>query len=192
MTTSKKLVIAIVALSLALVCVVGGTLAYLFDVTDKIENVFNPQNIDVDLTETPREYNMVPGVILPKDPKVTIDSDIAGYVFVEITVANNVWNDGTKDVTVVDWAVADGWTIVPGTTNVYYREVGEGTNTFSVLKDDQVKVSVDVTKEYMDGLEKSTIVKPTLTFKAYATQLLKEGTTNFEPAEAWEIAKGGN
>lgn len=187
MTTTKKLVVAVVALSLALVSVVGATLAYLFDVTGAIENVFNPQNIDVALTETDREYKMIPSVDLPKDPKVTIDSDIECYVFVEVSVENNTWNNGTKDIEVIEWAVADGWNLLPNSKYVYYREVKTGT--YSVLKDDKVKVSEEITKVYMNGVENATISKPKLTFKAYAVQKAN-GDANFTAAEAFAIAKG--
>ena len=188
----KKLITAIIALSLTLCCVVGVTLAYLVDSTGTIINTFNPQNIDVELKETTgTEYDMVPGITLKKDPTVTIVNDIDCYVFVMITEANNVWNNGTKDITIIEWVKADGWTLVDGTTNVYYREVlAEATDkTFSVLADDQVKVSTDVTKVYMDGIENNTIAKPTLSFIAYATQMYND-TTKFTPAQAWANCKG--
>ena len=69
------------------------------------------------------------------------------------------------------------------TTNT--NEMGKA---YSVLKDDQVLVSEDVTKEMMKALTDET--KPTLTFKAYAVQLYKDNNTQFSAEEAWNMVKG--
>ena len=75
---------------------------------------------------------------------------------------------------------------------MFYREVGASTDKqeFGVLKNDQVSVKSDVTKEMMNGLTTDTY--PTLTFTAYASQLYKNSdTTNntFTAAEAWANAQ---
>lgn len=198
----KKLITAIIALSLALCCLIGVTLAYLVDSTGTIENVFNPQNISVDLTETVRTYNMVPGITLDKNPTVAIDTDVACYVFVEITETGSVTIDNVNYTfdEFLTYAVDSGWSILNTVTEtananetyVFYRIVAAGTNTtYKVLDGDKVTVNETVTKKMMDALETAGSDNyPKLTFQAYATQMTKDGTTNFEPAEAWANCGG--
>lgn len=190
---AKKIafIITVFVLVFSLTMSVGCTLAYLVATTDEVTNTFLPQNIDIELEETTgTTYLMIPGVQWAKDPKVTVDNDIDCYAFVVIDVQNNVWNNGSSDITAIEWAVASGWTLVSGTTNVYYREVAKDAaiKEFSVLNGDAVTVSAELTKAYMDAVEAGTIQKPTLTFAAYATQK-QNGNSVFSAAEAWNIAK---
>ena len=88
----------------------------------------------------------------------------------------------------VRYEIADGWTLVDGTTNVYYKDMANGgeLNETSVLKDDTVIVANTLTKEDMAAITDNN--KPSLTFKAYAIQKADGGTDNngnFTPAEAW-------
>ncbi len=183
----KRLVLlSIFALSLALFVISGVTIAYLIDSSVTITNIFDPQNIDVDLVETTTTYKMIPGCTIVKDPTVYIDTDIACYVFVEINETNNTW-DGK---TVVEWQsnIDSEWTQVPGQTNVYYCEIAANTNdSFAVFKDNKVDISNHITKEYMARLESSSTPKPIITITSYATQRLENATEDFTPAEAWAL-----
>ena len=69
----------------------------------------------------------------------------------------------------ITYAIAEGWTALPGVDGVYYREVpaSAADQTFSVLADDAVTVKSDVTRTM---LETAKTDAPTLTFKAYAIQ----------------------
>ena len=85
MTTVKKLVIAIVALSVILCCAIGGTLAYLWDKTTTVTNTFTYGDINITLAETTSEYKMIPGKTIAKDPYITVDSDSeACYLFLKV------------------------------------------------------------------------------------------------------------
>ena len=61
MTLRKKLIIAIVVLSLLLSVEVVGTLAWLSDKTDPVVNTFTYGDINIDLSETKTDFKMVPG-----------------------------------------------------------------------------------------------------------------------------------
>ncbi len=190
----KKTVALLLALVLTFGVAVGGTIAWLTDTTDEVKNTFTTSDVDIDLTETEREYQMIPGYTIDKDPKVTVEAGSEQcYVFVKVTEAN--WpefmeDDGTTRK--VNYEIAAGWeklTGVDGVNDVWYRiqaEVPENTAVedlpvYSVLKDDQVTVSGTLTKAEMNSIT----TKPTLTITAYACQYMKNNTDPFTAAEAW-------
>lgn len=189
---------------------IGGTLAWLQADTDEIINTFVDSDIAVTLTESGtsdgttdgtkvKNYKLIPGVNLPKDPKVTVTGDVDCYVFVKVT-EDEEWPDAkTKDNSkrLVDYSIASEWTLVEGTTDVYSKTLtgtelsaaGETGLTYKVLvgegegdfKDGMVTVSSEITKAQMDEFADSI----DLSFKAYVIQ--KAGFDT--PALAWEEAQ---
>ena len=180
----KKSLALVLALAMIVVCVVGGTLAWLIATTGSVTNTFTTSDVDITLTETTTNYQMIPGYTITKDPKVTV---LAGsekcYLFVKVVKSTNFDNFMTYDM-------AAGWTQlkdasenpVPG---VFYRivDTADMGTAYSVLANDQVTVSGDVTKTMLNGLTEAT--QPTLTFTAYACQYNNSNDTNFGPADAW-------
>ena len=93
MTTTKKLTIAVISLSLALVLVIGGTLAFLVAESNEVTNTFTYGNIQLTLTEengnntTGMSFEgVVPGDELEKDPTVNVlanSEDCYVYVLVD-------------------------------------------------------------------------------------------------------------
>ena len=175
----KKGLAMVLALVLLAVCAVSGTLAWLTAKSDTVVNTFTTSDIKVELTETNETYKMVPGYDIHKDPKAKV---LAGseecYLFVKLDKSTNF-------DTFLTYEMAEGWTLVPGETNVYYRKVQTADigTAYSVLANDQVTVRGEVTKAMMDGLTTETL--PKLTVTAYASQLHKNATTEFTAAEAW-------
>lgn len=180
---TKKLMAA-VAVALTLCVTIGGTLAWLTDSTEEVKNTFTVGNVDIDLTESNNlDLKMVPGKVIAKNPTVSVDAGSEDcWLFVEVTESDNLDS-------FIEYGIADGWVLVDGTDNVYYRTVKatDTTRTFSVLKtgdeDDEVIVKSDVTKEMMDGIKAGE--EPTLSFVAYAVQETAAETA----AAAWAIAK---
>ena len=181
----KKSLALVLALAMIVVCVVGGTLAWLIDKTDPVTNTFTYGDINIKLAETTgTSYKMIPGYTITKDPKVTV---LAGsekcYLFVKVVKSANFDTFMTYDM-------AAGWTQLKDASNndvpgVYYRVVdtaGMGT-AYSVLANDQVTVKDTVTKADMNGLTEAT--QPTLTFTAYACQYNSSNGTSFTAADAW-------
>lgn len=159
----KKTLALVLALTLLVAGVVGGTLAWLTDQTAEVKNTFTVGDINIDLTETTTDYKMVPGNTIAKDPTVTVKANSeACWLFVKVTESTNL-----KDF--ITYAIAEGWTALPDVNGVYYREVpaSAADQTFSVLAGDAVTVKSDVTKTM---LETAKTDAPTLTFKAYAIQ----------------------
>lgn len=185
----KKSLALVLALAMIVVCVVGGTLAWLIATTGSVTNTFTYGDINIKLEETDatvsadgsatKEFKMIPGYTIDKDPKVTV---LAGsekcYLFVKVAESDNFDTFMTYDM-------ADGWTALDGVNGVYYRVVdtaGMGI-AYSVLKNDQVTVRGDVTKTMLNGLTEAT--QPTLTFTAYACQYNSSNGTSFTAADAW-------
>ena len=187
----KKGLALVLALTLLVVGVVAGTLAWLTAKSDTVVNTFTTSDIEVKLEETKgttvtggKEFKMIPGYTISKDPKATVLSGSEEcYLFVKLDKSANF-------DTYLEYVIADGWTKLDGVTDtVYYRVVDGTTNQigtpYSVLKDDQVTVKGSVTKEQMNALDAEGAVKPTLTITAYASQLHKNATMEFTAAEAW-------
>ena len=182
----KKTVALLLALVLVFGVAAGDTLAWLTAQSDTVVNTFTTSDIKVELKETTgTSYKMIPGYTITKDPKVKVLADSEEcYLFVKLEKSTNFDSFMT-------YAMADGWTALPGVDDVYYRVVTadgrEGTSKinvpYSVLKDDKVTVSGSVTKANMNALTEATY--PTLTVTAYASQLYKSNTDKFTPAEAW-------
>lgn len=170
----KKTLALVLALTLLVAGVVGSTLAWLTDQTAEVKNTFTVGDINIGLTETTTDYKMVPGNTIAKDPTVTVKANSeACWLFVKVTESTDL-----KDF--ITYAIAEGWTALPGVDGVYYREVpaSAADQPFSVLKGDAVTVNSDVTKEMLTAKD---FANPTLTFKAYAVQ--KENVAS--ASDAW-------
>lgn len=193
----KNILVMAACMALVAVVSVGGTLAWLQASTSTITNTFSPSNITLSLTETGatdgnKSYQLVPGVNLSKDPKVSASSDVPYYVFVKVT--ENNWpafenTDGTKKVS---YTIANGWTELTGVTladgeKVYYKTMAanEALTSESILSDDTVTVSDTLTEKELATLKNTTV---SLAFTAYAIQQ-QNGNGTFEPAAAWNLAK---
>ena len=170
----KKTLALVLALTLLVAGVVGGTLAWLTDRTAEVKNTFTVGDINIGLTETTADYKMVPGNTIAKDPTVTVKANSeACWLFVKVTESTDL-----KDF--ITYAIAEGWTALPDVNGVYYREVPASAagQTFSVLAGNAVTVKDTVTKEMLETAKTSA---PTLTFKAYAVQ--KDNVTS--ASDAW-------
>ena len=198
----KKTLALLAALVLVIGCIIGGTLAWLTAKSDVVTNTFTTSDINIKLEETKgtavtggKEFKMIPGYELEKDPKAWV---VAGsedcYLFVKLDWANNTYTSGETAKSYLDWAIADGWALVPGETNVYYRTVTSeqmssdngATNAYPVLAGNKVTVNGEITKEQMNALDAEGAAKPTLTITAYASQLYKSAGVEFTAAEAWK------
>ena len=162
---SKKALTSALAIGLAAIMTIGGgTFAYLQGETEEVKNDFKRNKVMVDLVETKGpNFDILPGTTDEKDPKVTVDNTVDAYAYVEIT-------DATEGL--VTYELADGWTLLKGTDNIYYREVAANADVkeFSVLKNDTV--TYDAALANTDMVDADGNLKPNvaLTFKASATQ----------------------
>lgn len=184
-TVSIKIAALIAAIVLVIGCTAGGTVAWLVSKPDPITNVFTVGNINATLTETTKEFKIVPGVNITKNPIATVKANSENcYLFVELTEEN--WPNFTEAGSTtrkVKYEIADGWTKLESKDGVYYREVTkkDTDQPFDVLKGNKVTVSNTLTKENADAITGD----PKLTVAVYAVQ--KEGIDTVEAA--WEKVK---
>lgn len=186
----KKSLALVLALALMVVGAVGGTLAWLTAQSAPVVNTFTTSDIKVELKETPATYKMIPGYTIRKDPTVTVLANSEEcFLFVKLDESANFEDFLT-------YKMADGWTQLTKdkddnliTDLVYYRKVRTANigTPYSVLANDQVTVRDDVTKDKMNALKQDTY--PTLTITAYASQLHKNATVDFDAATAWSNIK---
>lgn len=188
-TVSIKIAALIAAIVLVIGCTAGGTVAWLVSKPDPIVNVFTVGNINAELTETKKEFKIVPGVDITKDPVATVKANSEDcYLFMQPTEEN--WpkfktTEAGSTTRKVEYEIADGWIELTPKHGVYYREVtkSDKDQVFHVLKNDKVTVSNTLTKEEANAIQKAEA--PKLTVAVYAVQ--KEGMGSAD--KAWETAK---
>lgn len=184
-TVSIKIAALIAAIVLVIGCTAGGTVAWLVSKPAAITNVFTVGNINAELTETAKEFKIVPGVNIDKDPVATVEANSEDcYLFVQLTEANwPAFTEADNTTRKVKYEIEDGWIKLESKDGVYYRVVaknGTADQAFHVLKNDQVTVSSTLTKENVDAIAGD----PKLTVAVYAVQKENMGSAT----EAWEKA----
>ena len=197
----KKILLAsIIALSLALLVAVGGTIAYLFVDTGDVVNTFTYGDINIELKEfnTPAtkgnvvnfgneaadpRFKMIPGNTYAKDPNVTVENGSeACYLFIKMETTHSPEK-------YLDYSINSSfWTPLDGVPGVYYyngtdldQQLTEN-KTFPILTDNQVVVKVSVTKTDLTSIGTAY---PTMSFHAYAVQKANVA----DVATAWKIAQ---
>ena len=208
MKNMKKILVLALAALLLVAVGVGGTLAWLTDTTSEITNTFTKSDVDIEISESSetKQFKMIPGVDITKDPKVTVKAGSeACFVFVKITEAGEVsYNEGTTTVTkrfddFLTYVLASGWEFLDTTkygnktdnandTYVIYKTQAatESDTALQILANDKVSVKDSVNKAMMDALALDESEYPTLTFQAWAIQQANGTDTIFTPAQAWE------
>ena len=114
MKSMKRTIAVLVAVSLMVGCVIGGTLSWLTSKTENVTNVFTTSDINVELkeheydpeknellldketTKGDNDFKMIPGWTIPKDPWVTVKANSEDcYVFLKVEEkGGNVTVDG--------------------------------------------------------------------------------------------------
>ena len=195
---SMKPLALLLAAVLLVGATIGGTLAWLQATTKEVENTFTDSDIGVTLEETKENFKMIPGHTIDKDPKVSVTAGSEdAWLFVKVTKSANYDTYLTHEYDdkweiVVDETIDD---VTKEKVTILGRKIDEsGVDhkkgvAYSVLKGDKVTTKEDVTKEMMNDIKYGTVAKPTLTFQAYAVQLMKNNTEQFTKTEAWDNAK---
>lgn len=149
---------------------------------------------DLTLTETGdfdgtagKKGMIIPGVDLKKEAKLSFTgSEMATYVFVEITApgwtfGGNMFSIGTN----LSWRVAEGWTYLPGSRYVFYRELAPGETLLDenqkgvdIILNGKITVEKDIDETAMEGLKGQN-----LTISIQASVIQSGGFDS--PAEAW-------
>lgn len=178
----KRNIISVIATALLCFCFIGTTYAWLVAKSNTVQNVFTAGNINISLVESTSEKRiMIPGATLSEDPKVIVKANSEDcWLFVELT-KSELFD------TFLEYVIADGWTLLDGTSFVYYRKVtlANADQPFDILKDNQVVVKSEPTKAQYDTINSDNY--PTLTFTAYAVQQLGFDTVKAAWTEAEKL-----
>ncbi len=198
----KKLLVVTIASLLLFGGMIGGTVAWLTDTTKPLTNTFTDSDVEVTLTENKKDFKMIPGWAIDKDPVVTVKAGSEDcFVFLKVTESTD-----PKLSDYITYCIdKNNWESLAGEngeviSGIYYCEVTKVTadrmikvlgyesveNGETVYHNNQVLVKDTVTKEMMDEIDGESEAKPTLTFNAYAVQMYKNNTDKFEPYEAWQ------
>lgn len=203
---SIKACIVMLAVVMLLGCAIGSTVAWLISKTDTVTNTFTYGNIDIDLFEheydaeknelTKEEtrdgvsgYKIIPGVDLPKDPKVIVKAGSEKcYLFVKVEETGMFADNVSYNLKLTEdngWEIGDGEDIP---ANVYYKVIDTPTidKDIQLIEYNKITVSKNITKSEIDKLKDSEDYSdPVLKFTAYAVQF--EGMT--DAAAAWAQAQ---
>ena len=188
---SKTLVLAL-AVMLIVGATVGGTIAWLTSSTGSVVNTFTAAAIEVTLVETKGLTNgkwenpMIPGASYEKDPTVTVTDKTTTDCYLFVKFEENA--AAKKYLTYTSTLNTDnGWALVDGTTDVWYRIVrtGDETKAWTLLAADETGKAVTVNGETVTKQTMTEAAGAKLAYTAYAVQLAKSSTKNFTPAEAW-------
>lgn len=195
LSATSKLAVMVLAIAVVLCTTVGGTYAWMMAKTDSVVNTFVFGNIDLTLTETDtgdgdgdentNTYNLMPGAVIGKDPKVTVAKGSEDcWVFVKLEKSEN-FNQ------FLEYQLAEGWTSLGEEyPDIYYMEWTESLSTpvyeYGVLKDDVVNVKGEVTAQMIQEVDKAGAY-PTLTITAYAVQRDTDVEEIDTAVEAWAL-----
>ncbi|MDD6159148.1 MAG: hypothetical protein PUC52_06985 [bacterium] len=153
----KRILLSVLALALVVALSVGATLAFLSAEDTRVINNFSFGSISVQIaeevpTDLPDDVEAVaagkgvsytkvtPGVQLPKQPAVSVKTDVKAYVFINVSGFNaNLKCDGINST----------WTAVDGTTDTYgngtYYKVVEANNAMTFVDNAFESVTVSST-----------------------------------------------
>lgn len=197
---STKAVSLILAIVLIIGVSVGATLAWLTAESKSVTNTFVAGEIgSLELTETDsdKQYVIVPGVAITKDPTVTytpatdVEKNVDAYLFVKVEGGNWTLEEGkyviknAANKVVMDWTVDSAWTALNGADNVYYMVVADETVTKDIISNDTINVSSEITKNDITTIaENATNLK----FTVYGIQ--KDGHADVNAA--WTAVSTAN
>lgn len=190
---NAKVLATVLALTLALGCVAGGTLAWLTATTGPITNTFTIGDINISLSDTTgtfkgngttvstSETTYVPGQTITTKPTVTVEAGSeACFLFIHIEEKNNTF--GTENKKVIEWTLdnpstsgdSDGktWYEVKGYTGYYCAILKKKPATdqnYALFTDNKLTVNADLTKSDIETMK--TGGYPTITITAAAVQM---------------------
>ena len=174
----KRTMIFVTAMVLVLAMATGATFAYLFAEGDPITNTFEPTRIgsitvsETGATDGKKNFTVVPGVPITKDPKIKYSPDSNTpnvgtiVVFATLDLAGTTWSYASNKFTytdanknTLDFTInTTNWLYVgrAGTTGnkhvLVYKKVLDGTeesSAFEVINGNKINVSEGWTEEQL-------------------------------------------
>ena len=129
--SKTKILIVSIAILAVFFTAISGTIAWLTSKSETVTNTFTYGDINISIKETDTKdddklntntYEMVPGNKITKDPLITVAANSENcYLFVKLDKTANFDN-------FMEYQVLEGWSLLEGTNNVYYKEVSKSEN----------------------------------------------------------------
>lgn len=184
---NPKVLATVLALTLALGCVAGGTLAWLTATTGPIASTFTIGDINIflsdeegtfkgtDTTVSTDAVTYVPGQKITTNPTVTVKAGSeACFLFIHIKEENNTFGNDNKKV--IEWTLnenGDIWHAMkdhPGYYCAFLKKKSVEDQPYSLFTDNKLTVNADLTKSDIDTM-KAADTYPTITISAAAVQM---------------------
>lgn len=197
--TSKALLLALCAVLLVAASVMG-TMAYLTS-TDSVENTFTVGKVAITLDEAPvgtdgkettgervdaNSYHLLPGHEYDKDPTVHVEANSEdSWIFVKVENGISTYESKAQNYKSIATQITDnGWALLDGTTNVYYKSHGKAVSETNYVVFDGF--TIDDNAQNVAGWKDITAATTKVTVTAYAVQ--KDGFTTAKAA--WDATFG--
>lgn len=189
---STKALTLILAVVMIVGVSVGATLAWLTAESQNVTNTFVAGEIGslaLNETDTDKQYVIVPGVAITKDPTVTYtpasdaEKNVDAYIFAKVEGGQWTLENGqyviknASGAVVMSWTVDSAWTALTGANNVYYMTVSDATVTENIISGDTITVSSAITEDDIANVASSAT---NLKFTVYGIQ--KDGQADVNAA----------
>ena len=172
-----------------LITSVSGTIAWLKSESNTLFDIFTYGDINIEITETKEDsnnYELYPGKEIKKDTVITVNALSENcYIFIKINETANLGD-------YITYSLVETWKQLEGFEDVYYQEVSKSDSdqTFSIIKDNILKVKSDLTKVSLNALTEKNYPKLTITGYAIQRNSNLEGINT--PSDAWSIVAKEN
>ena len=172
-----------------LITSVSGTIAWLKSESNTLFDIFTYGDINIEITETKEDsnnYELYPGKEIKKDTVITVNALSENcYIFIKIDETANLGD-------YITYSLVETWKQLEEVDNVYYQEVSKSDRdqTFSIIKDNILKVKSDLTKVSLNALTENNYPKLTITGYAIQRNSNLEGINT--PSDAWSIVAKEN
>ena len=172
-----------------LITSVSGTIAWLKSESNTLFDIFTYGDINIEITETKEDsnnYELYPGKEIKKDTVITVNALSENcYIFIKINETANLGD-------YITYSLVETWKQLEGFEDVYYQEVSKSDSdqTFSIIKDNILKVKSDLTKVSLNALTEKNY--PKLTITGYAIQRNSDLEGINTPSDAWSIVAKEN
>ena len=184
----RPLIILFVIIML-LITSVSGTIAWLKSESNTLFDIFTYGDINIEITENKEDsnnYELYPGKEIKKDTVITVNALSENcYIFIKINETANLGD-------YITYSLVETWKQLEGFEDVYYQEVSKSDSdqTFSIIKDNILKVKSDLTKVSLNALNENNYPKLTITGYAIQRNSNLEGINT--PSDAWSIVAKEN
>ena len=188
---------------------VGATLAYLTSTPTKVTNTFVVGEVKIELDEADidgsetnvttagrdkeNEYHLYPAKNFAKDPTVhVLDDSEDCYVFVKVEngiAGIEAVNDPDTEFdeslgykTIAEQMADNGWVVVPGQTNIFYKGTAAAAQVVSENTNHVVFESFTIAHD-VEATELGSYEEAEIVITAYAIQA--DGFDSTKPADIW-------